>query len=278
MGIVAKNEELIRRIDETTLSGGEMAFWWLGQHSFIFKIAGHILYIDAFLSDHPRRRVPPLLKPDQITNADYFLGSHDHTDHIDRAVWPVMAKASPQAVFVVPELLRESLSEDLNIPAGRFIGMDDGQTMDLGDLRISAIASAHEFLDRDDATGRYPYLGFIIEADGLTVYHAGDTCIYEGMITKLKQWKFDLMMLPINGRDAKRFRNNTIGNMTYQEAVDLAGTVGTRYVVPAHYDMFSNNPGDPEAFADYLGVKFPNVQAVVPGYGERVVIGKAKLR
>lgn len=274
MGIQAQGHDLIRNIDETVLADGELAFWWLGQHSFILKMGGCLLYLDAFLSDHPGRQVPPLLIPKQIRHANFFLGTHDHADHIDRPVWPELAEASPMASFIVPEILRKQLAVDLNIPDKRFIGMDDGQTIEREGLRISSIASAHEFLDRDKATGRYPYLGFIIEAGGLTAYHAGDTCIYEGMITKLKNWKFDLMMLPINGRDAKRLRNNTIGNMTYQEAVDLAGTVGTRYVVPAHYDMFKNNPGDHKAFSDYLGVKFPDIQAIVPDYGEKVIIRK----
>lgn len=274
MKIKAQKEELIRQVEETGLNAGELAFWWLGQHSFILKIAGCILYLDAFLTDIPGRLVPPLLTPDQITHADLFLGTHDHADHIDREAWPVLAEASPKASFVVPELLKKSLAEDLNISSKRFIGIDDGQTIQFDGLHISAIASAHEFLDRDKVTGHYPYLGFIIEADGVTVYHAGDTCIYEGMITKLQRWDFDLMMLPINGRDAERLKANLIGNMTFQEAVDLAGTLKTRYVVPAHYDMFRDNPGDPKAFADYMGVKFPGVQALIPNYGERVILRK----
>ncbi len=274
MKIITQKDELIRNINETRLSAGELAFWWLGQHSFILKIASRILYLDAFLTDLPGRLVPPLLAPEQISHADLFLGTHDHADHIDRPVWPILAETSPQASFVVPELLKDSLSNDLNIPSGRFIGMDDGNTIEFDGLRISAIASAHEFLDRDEKTGHYPYLGFIIEADGLTVYHAGDTCVYEGMITKLRHWNFDLMMLPINGRDAERLKANLIGNMTFQEAVDLTGTLKTRYVIPAHYDMFSDNPGDPKAFADYLGVKFPDVQAIIPNYGERVILRK----
>lgn len=276
MNIVSQKDELIRNINETSLKAGELAFWWLGQHSFILKIAGKILYLDVFLTDIPGRLVPPLLTPEQIIHADLFFGTHDHADHIDRPIWPIFAETSPQASFVVPEFLKDSLAKDLSIPDERFIVLDDGQTIEFEGLRISAIASAHEFLDRDEKTGHYPYLGFIIEADGLTVYHAGDTCIYEGMISKLSRWNFDLMMLPINGRDAERLRANLIGNMTFQEAVDLAGTLKTRYVVPAHYDMFNDNPGDPKAFVDYLGAKFPDVQAIIPDYGERVVLQRKK--
>ena len=173
----------------------------------------------------------------------------------------------------MPELLRESLIEDLSIDALRFIGIDDGQSIEYNGVRITALASAHEFLDQDKKTGHYPYLGFVIEACGLTVYHSGDTCLYDGLIAKLRQWeKFDLMMLPINGRDADKLRRNIVGNMTYQEAVDLAGTLGTRYVVPTHYDMFEGNLANAEDFRDYLNIKYPHVQAIIPNYGQMQVL------
>ncbi|MER2105044.1 MAG: hypothetical protein ABS999_24480, partial [Pseudomonas atacamensis] len=48
-----------------------------------------------------------------------------------------------------------------------------------------AIAAAHEFLDRDEGTGLYPCLQYIIEGNGVRIYHAGDTLRYEGMLPKL---------------------------------------------------------------------------------------------
>jgi len=269
MKIHARGTELVQQINQTQTGDGELAFWWLGQHSFVLKIAGKVLYLDPFLTEMEGRQVPPLFAPGEVTNADLIFGSHDHADHIDRPVWPPLSEASG-AKFVVPELLREGLIDDLGIEATRFIGLDDGQTIDCEGVRITAIAAAHEFLDRDNATGQYPYLGFVIEGGGQCVYHAGDTCIYDGLVTKLREWQFDLMMLPINGRDAVRLHDGCVGNMTYQEAVDLAGTLQTRCVVPTHYDMFKQNPGDVGGFVAYLNEKYPAVKPIVPGYAECV--------
>ena len=47
-----------------------------------------------------------------------------------------------------------------------------------------------------------------------------------------------MLFLPINGRDPAR---GVPGNMTAREAVDLAGRVRPRFVVPHHYDMFTFN-------------------------------------
>lgn len=246
---------------------GEAVFWWLGQHSFVLKAATRMFFFDPFLSSHPHRLIPPLLAPAEIQHADLILGTHDHIDHIDRPVWPILAHASPQCRFVVPELLCARLARDLALPPDRFVGLDDGATWEEGGIRVTGIAAAHEFLDRDPETGQYPYLGYILECGGLTFYHAGDTCIYEGMITKLRRWTIDVAFLPINGRDARRLSSGCIGNMTYQEAADLAGAIRPGLTVPAHYEMFAQNLGDVSAFASYMRVKYPSLNVQVCDHG-----------
>lgn len=261
--------ELIHDIDSCTMDYGELALWWLGQHSFVLKLGQQIIYIDPFLSELPARLVPPLLRPQNITHASLILGSHDHTDHIDRDVWPALAAYSSDAKFVVPELSREQLARDLHIRPERFLGLDDGVSIEAGGVRVTGIAAAHEFLDRDPDTGRYPYLGYVIEGNGCTLYHAGDSCVYEGLQTKLKQWDMDVVLLPINGRDARRLAANCMGNMTYQEAADLAGALQPRLTIPTHYDMFAFNQEDPTLFVDYMQVKYPSLKVRVCEYGER---------
>ena len=120
-------KQLIDDIDRVKVPFGNYALWWLGQHSFIVKLGKKILYLDAFLSPLPNRQVPPLLKPEEIRHADFFFGSHDHADHIDRDIWPNLARASVKAKFIVPELLRENLSQELKISEDRLVGLDDLQ-------------------------------------------------------------------------------------------------------------------------------------------------------
>ena len=81
--------------------------------------------------------------------------------------------------------------------------------------------------------------------------------------------KIDVELLPINGRDARRYSNNCIGNMTYQEAADLAGEVGPGIIIPGHWDMFADNSADPQAFADYIEVKYKGkLKCLIPGVNE----------
>ena len=60
-----------------------------------------------------------------------------------------------------------------------------------------------------------------------------------------EQQPFDVLFLPINGRDPAR---GVPGNMTAAEAVDLAARVRPRYLVPHHYDMFTFNTVAVEVF------------------------------
>lgn len=270
---MSTGNSLIRDIGSCMLTSGQLAFWWLGQHSFIVKLGQKVLYLDPYLTHDQGRQVPPFIKPTDLANATLIFGSHDHGDHIDRPVWPSVAITSPKIRFVVPELLVSQLVSELNIPTERFIGVDDSATVEFDGIRITGIAAAHEFLDQDHITGHYPYMGFIIEGNDCTIYHSGDTCNYEGLQTKLQHWsKIDVAFLPINGRDATRLRSGCIGNMTYQEAVDLAGAIRPKLTVPAHYDMFAMNSEDPAKFADYISVKYPDLKYWIGGYCERIVV------
>ena len=189
---------------------------------------------------------------------DFIFGSHDHIDHIDHPIWKEVNKLKPNQKFIIPEALKKSLSEEMSIPLENFIGLNDDEKYEESGLSVTAIASAHELLDKDPETGLYPYLGFIIEIDGVVIYHSGDTCKYEGLESKLKNYQIDIAFLPINGRDAVRFKRNCIGNMTYQEAVDLAGAVKPKLTVPGHYGMFAHNTEDPQLFVDFLNAKYPD--------------------
>jgi L-ascorbate metabolism protein UlaG (beta-lactamase superfamily) len=263
---------LIDDIQACAVPPGHAAFWWLGQHGFAVKLGRTVCYLDAFLTPLAGRLVPPVLKPEELTNADLVLGSHDHADHIDRDAWPKIATASPRATFVVPALLRKRIVREVGLPGDRVLGVDQDLTIEAGGVLVTAVPAAHEFLDCDPQTGLHPYVGFVLESDGFRIYHAGDTCLYEGMQALLRRWTFDLALLPINGRDAKRLAAGYIGNLTYQEAADLAGAIRPGLTVPTHFEMFAMNSEDPRLFLDYMRVKYPDLPTHLPCHGKRAVV------
>lgn len=271
------HSDLINDINACEPPKGGCSWWWLGQQSFVLKIGTTIIYLDPFLTDLPGRNHPPLLHPEEITHADYVVGTHDHADHIDRPTWPQLAKASPACRFIIPRLFMPTLPQELGINTERFLGVDHGEciTCEHG-ITFEGVASAHEFLDPDPTSGLHPYMGVIIGGQGCVVYHAGDTCRYEGLMPTLAAHRPTLSFLPINGRDAERLQRQCIGNMTWQEAADLAGEIQTTWAIPTHFDMFTGNMEDPRHFVAYLRVKYPQIQTMIPTYGTRVDCGRQK--
>lgn len=269
--VAQSGQALLDEIAATACGPGQGAFWWLGQHSVVVKLGERVLFIDPYLAPSPARQTPPLFTPEQVTLADLVLCTHDHGDHIDPAALPGIAAASPRARFVTPRTATERV-RDLGISADRHLPISAPEHLEIGGARITAVAAKHEFFDEDPRLG-FPYLGYVIEANGVTLYHAGDTLVYDGLLATLRRWKIDVAFLPINGRDAERYRRHILGNMTFQEAVDLAGELEVGLAVPAHYDMFAGNMEDPRKFTDYLAAKYPDRRSWVGPAGRRVRFG-----
>jgi len=269
-----QGESLLEDIKKTSCQWKQIAFWWLGQNSFIYKGENEVVCTDLYLSEGSQRQTPPPLKPEQIDNADVVLCSHDHGDHLDPETIKIIAEKSPKSLFVVPRPATKRILS-LGIPSGRVIPLNADETKEIKGVQITGIKASHEFFDEHPELG-FPYLGYVIKLNGVTFYHAGDTIVYEGLLTTLKNWEFDAVFVPINGRDATRYRNHCLGNMTFQEAVDLVGNLKPGLAVPMHYDMFAHNSEDPANFVDYLKAKYKNIPSWVGNVGEKVIIETKK--
>lgn len=262
--------DLMREIQTADPPAGCLDFWWLGQHGFALAGGGAVVFIDAYLHEPPngRRATPAPLKASETAGVTYFLGTHDHSDHVDRASLPDMLAASPAARLVVSRVVERALVKD-GYPADRLIGLDHGQVHDDGTVSITAVKAAHEFLDEDPELG-FPHLGFAVRMNGATIFHTGDGVPWEGLHSAVRALAPDALFVPINGRDAERYLRNCIGNFTFQEAVDLVGFVRPGLAVPTHYDMFPGNQERVERFTDYLEAKYPGIACWVGRVGEGV--------
>ena len=252
---------LLEEITRQRVPNGGLAVWWLGQASLALKIAGEIVYVDPYLKPGPHRLMPPAFEPGDAKHIDLILCTHDHGDHIDDYALPPLMAASPQARLVAPRPVAARLSE-LAGDAARVLPAVAGEPLVLGPLEIIPVPARHEEFDLDDELG-YPYLGYIVRTDTLTVYVAGDTIPYDGLVENLRAHAIDLAFLPINGRDFFRTRSGVIGNMDYREAAELAIAAGITTVVPVHYGMFAGNTVPPGHFVSHLAERADAPQAHV---------------
>jgi len=257
---------LIERIDRQAIPTGAVGVWWLGQSSLVLKAGGTTIYVDPYLQQSARRLTPSACAPEEVTNAELVILTHDHLDHIDPTALPGIALASPGARFVAPRPTVDRVAELVGDDA-RVVAATAGEALALDGVELIPVAAKHEEFDRDPALG-YPYLGYIIRVGGVTIYNAGDTIPYEGLVEAVQPHAVDLAFLPINGRDFYRTRAGTIGNFDYREAAETAVAIGADVAVPVHYGMFAGNTVPVGHFVSYLADFHPHQQSHVLGrYG-----------
>ncbi|QHT60977.1 MBL fold metallo-hydrolase [Paenibacillus lycopersici] len=266
---VRTGELLIREVNETRVPYGMLAIWFLGQVSVIVKGGDTVVYIDPYLANSPYRRFEPPLRPEEAANADCVLITHDHIDHLDPDTIPKMAELGNDTVYVAPGYCLDSLAE-FGVPPEKRVHAKTGEWREVKELRYKPIPSAHEELEYDPALD-HRFVGYILQLNGVTFYHAGDTTIYPGMIEAVKAEQVDCALLPINGRDPFRLARNIVGNMNFREAAEFAAATGIDTVIPAHYDMFAGNGEHPGYFVDYLYENHPTQKSHVPARFERYV-------
>lgn len=260
----------LARLAEVPLGRGQAALSWLGQAGFILRAGGTTALLDPFLAPHEGRLYETSLPPAEAAGVDVVLCTHEHIDHFDRESAPAIAAASPQGVFVVPTPIVDMVTE-AGIKPDRVIGVQPEETVDVAGLTIRPVPARHGVTMADAygfgeelSGGLIRFLGYVVEVEGLRVYHAGDTIHYEGMETKLREMAIDVGMLPINGRDPEREAQDIVGNLSEREAAWLAHEAGFDLLIPMHYDMFARNRGYPAHVVESVQRDHPGVPVYVP--------------
>jgi L-ascorbate metabolism protein UlaG (beta-lactamase superfamily) len=232
-----------------------ITLWWLGQSGFLVRWDARFLLLDPYLSDSlttkyagtakPHQRMTALVvEPGRLDMVDVVSASHGHTDHLDADTLRPLLAASPGAVLVAPEAIRDLAAERAGVPATAGGGAADGRTVEAGGFSFTGVAAAHEQVERDE-DGRARYLGYLVRRNGRSLYHAGDTVMHEGLVEALAGSAPDVALLPINGSDPAR---GVAGNLDGVEAAHLAHDIGARLVVPCHYEGFTFNTASPAVF------------------------------
>ena len=270
--VFLKNDEFLSDVRSAPAGRDVLQVWWLGQSGFLVQHEGRFLLVDPYLSDSltkkyagtdtPHVRMTErVLDPALLGFVSVCTCSHAHTDHMDpETLRPILA-ANPGLQLVVPESIRDVACERLGVERSRPIGMNDGMTTVVEGFELTALPSAHDTLETDDA-GNHRYLGYVVRAGSWRLYHSGDTRSDDGMAERLAGFRLDIGLLPINGWAAE---HRVKGNLDGGEAVALGIEAGIRLVVPHHFDMFEFNTGDPNAFLAAAARKGLAVRVLQPG-------------
>ena len=196
-----------------------------------------------------------VIAPQKLTFVDVVTSTHNHTDHLDAETLRPILASNPKTKLVIAEANRAFVAERLKMDAAFPIGLAMGETKTVAEMTFTAVPAAHDKLEAQ-------FVGYVARLGPWTVYHSGDTVVYDGMVERLIPHKVDVAILPINGK---------VGNMNGVEAARLAKAIGAKIVIPCHFEMFEFNTASPDAFAaecDRLGQEFRQLKN-----GQRTSLG-----
>ena len=154
-------------------------------------------------------------------------------------------QANPEMQMVIPEANRVFVTERIKKNLYYPIGLSDGKSVTIGHFTLHGISAAHNEIEKDE-NGNDRFMGYIISFGKWSIYHSGDTLLYDGLAEKISPFKPILALLPINGNDPSR---EVAGNLNIDESVALAKAIGATWLIPCHYDMFTFNTADVNKFA-----------------------------
>jgi L-ascorbate metabolism protein UlaG (beta-lactamase superfamily) len=213
--------------DTDPVSGPELHF--VGHSTVRIDLAGRRVLTDPLLTGGlgPLRRVVPLPEPSVWEGTDVVLISHLHGDHLHL---PSLRLLGTDTRVVVPRgagrwLRRRGFT--------RVAELAPGESLTDGPLRITAVPavhSGHRWGPRLTHGPNTHAIGHLVEADGQTVYAAGDTDIYPGMV-RLAERAIGTALLPVWGWGP------TLGpgHLDPERAAEAAALLCPRSVVPVHW-------------------------------------------
>ena len=246
--------------ENTKLTDNQIGIFYLGQEGFIIKFKDKYIMIDGYLSDYVDknccsenvkwvRRYAPPINPSELDFLDYVFCTHEHYDHADPYTLCAIAKVNKKAKFIVPPHITSTI-ESYGISPDKIVPAIADKKLCFDGFDVTPIPSAHEVLHKGDDSN-YLELGYVFNLDGISLYHAGDCCLYDGLEERIKNT--DILMLPVNGRSYYKLNVlDIVGNMTAEEAVVLAKNIGAKLIIPMHFDLYDVNCINPASFADTL--------------------------
>jgi L-ascorbate metabolism protein UlaG (beta-lactamase superfamily) len=198
---------------------------WLGHDSFRIDAATRI-YFDPFeLSAGPV--------------ADIILISHSHHDHCSPQD---VAKIRNDDTIIVTE---KGSAEQFS---GNVVVMAPGESKAFGDVTVETVPAYNT--DKHFHPKANGWLGFIVEMEGVRIYHTGDS----DFIPEMQAIQCDIALIPVSGTYV----------MDARQAVEAALAIDPKVAIPMHYGAIVGSIQDAidfkEALAGKIDVRILNTQ------------------
>ena len=201
-----------------------MKIIWLGHGSFRIETANLVLLIDPWLTGNP------MLPEDQheaaVAGATHLILTHAHFDHVADML-PLARKLSCPIVGQYDLMAYWNEHEHLET-----IGFNKGGTVELGDgVTLSMVAASHSstFGTSEGPKAAGSEVGYMLKAEGRTVYISGDTDIMADMDWMGDYYQPDIGILSAGGHFTMDMKGAAYAAKRY---------FNFKTVIPCHYRTF----------------------------------------
>lgn len=187
---------------------------WLGHDSFYVQ-GSKVVYFD------------PWDVPESAPPADIILISHAHHDHCSPQ--DVERLSKPETVIVADYESAAQVSGEVRVVA-------PGDVLEVAGVIIRAVPAYN--LDKPFHPKDAGWLGFVVEIDGVSIYHTGDS----DHIPEMKGLSPDIALIPVSGTYV----------MDAEQAINAARDINPKIAVPMHYGKIVGDENDAKRFAQTL--------------------------
>ncbi len=235
-----------------------IALWYLGCNGFVLKAGdGTTLFIDPYLGtgDPPRtiRMIPVPFEPADVHVADAVLATHEHTDHVHGpSQAPILTGTGGDFVGPAASVEKaretEAWTENYGVTDDQFDVVAPGHTREFGEVTVHVENAADP-----DAVEPVSYL---VEYDGTTVFHGGDTKPDRVLAEIGQEYTIDLGILAfgsigmIPGKETREPKHTKWYNDEAQ-VMDVAADLQLDRLLPSHWDMWKGLTADPTALLEH---------------------------
>jgi ankyrin repeat protein/L-ascorbate metabolism protein UlaG (beta-lactamase superfamily) len=213
------------------IADGEASMWYLGHCGWAIKTGDHFLIFDYWSGQGQGPATPCLLNghidPAEISSENvYVFVTHEHGDHYDPVInsWEGEIEDLTYVFGFTPELTPAYRQAGYDGPA--YTGMSPREHLAIGDMNVRTISA-------NDGG-----VAFLVEVDGLTLYHAGDHAGWadgerDGFFEEIDYLApyvddLDMAFLNVTGchaHDPERLREGNIYTLD---------TLGPKLLIPTH--------------------------------------------
>ncbi len=217
----------------------ELGVTFIGHSSFFLQVAGRTLLVDPVFTKRLillRRQRRPGLDWRELPAIDVVLLTHAHMDHLNVMSLRRTIRRTVQLTGRAPEVVVPKGVEDLVLRLGfaAVHAMEWWQEREVAGLKVTMTPAQHWGARMFSDTHR-GYGGYVVEGDGMSVYHSGDTAYFEGFREVGRRLAPQVALLPIGAYFPDSYR---AVHTSPEEALRAFVETGAQVMVPMHFGTF----------------------------------------